>query len=86
VSDGHLTIEVTDDGVGGAGTHGDGALAALSDRIAALGGTLQVISPPSRGTRLEARLPLSATREDVDRPDAVPPLDELDRVAEDRRD
>ena len=59
LSDGHLTIEVTDDGVGGAGAPADGALATLRDRIAALGGTLEVTSPPSRGTKLEARLPLT---------------------------
>jgi PAS domain S-box-containing protein len=59
VSDGDLAIEVSDDGVGGAGTHAGRALAALSDRIAALDGTLEVTSPPSRGTKLKARLPLT---------------------------
>jgi PAS domain S-box-containing protein len=54
----HLMIEVSDDGVGGADTHPDGALAALKDRIAALGGTLEVTSPPSGGTTLKACLPL----------------------------
>jgi hypothetical protein len=84
VSDGHLTIEVSDDGVGGAGTHADGALAALNDRIAALGGTLEVTSPPSRGTRLEARLPLSGTHGALIVLTPFPPARELDRVAEDR--
>jgi len=59
VNGGHLTIEVSDDGVGGADTHPGGALAALTDRIAALGGTLEVTSPPSGGTKLHARLPLT---------------------------
>jgi signal transduction histidine kinase len=54
----NLMIEVSDDGVGGADTHPDGALAALEDRIAALGGTLEVTSPPSSGTTLKACLPL----------------------------
>lgn len=58
VSDSHLSIEVRDDGVGGAGIHADGALAALNDRIAALDGTLEVTNPPSRGTTLNACVPL----------------------------
>jgi PAS domain S-box-containing protein len=59
INGGQLTIEVSDDGVGGADTHSGGALAALRDRIAALGGTLQVTSPPSGGTKLKACLPLT---------------------------
>ena len=59
VISGHLTIEVSDDGVGGADTHSGGALASLKDRIAALGGTLEVTSPPSGGTKLKACVPLA---------------------------
>ncbi len=58
VHEGHLTIEVRDDGVGAAGTPAGGP-AAHSDRIAALGGTLEVSSAPSRGTTLRARVPLA---------------------------
>ena len=54
---GDLTVEVLDDGVGGADEQGSG-LRGLADRIEALGGTLVMESPPGRGTRLLARLPL----------------------------
>jgi PAS domain S-box-containing protein len=54
---GALTVEVLDDGIGGADEAGSG-LRGLEDRIEALGGTLALESPPGRGTRLLARLPL----------------------------
>jgi signal transduction histidine kinase len=60
VADGHLTVEVRDDGIGGADAHAAGGLAALDDRAAALGGTLEVASPPAGGTTLTARLRLPA--------------------------
>ena len=54
---GTLTVKVLDDGVGGADEEGSG-LRGLADRVEALGGTLALESPPGRGTRLVARLPL----------------------------
>jgi PAS domain S-box-containing protein len=50
--------EVGDDGIGGAhpGPEASG-LIGLSDRIGALGGTLDIISPPSGGTVLRAAVP-----------------------------
>ena len=36
-------------------------LAGLEDRVAAVGGTLTIESPPGGGTRLNAALPLEAT-------------------------
>jgi signal transduction histidine kinase len=54
--DGHLTVEIRDDGVGGACRTGSG-LAGLGDRVAATGGVLRVESPTSGGTRMEAVLP-----------------------------
>lgn len=54
---GSLDIEVRDDGVGGAVPSGDG-LTGLSDRVAALGGSLPVDSPDGGGTALIAQLPL----------------------------
>jgi PAS domain S-box-containing protein len=50
--------EVRDDGIGGArpGPETSG-LIGLSDRIGALGGTLDIISPPSGGTVLRAAVP-----------------------------
>jgi len=57
---GILTIEVRDDGIGGADAgHGSGILG-LTDRVEALGGTISITSPPRRGTTLSVRLP-SAT-------------------------
>ena len=53
-----LVVEVRDDGVGGAdGSRGTG-LRGLADRVEALEGELEVESPPGRGTRVAARLPL----------------------------
>jgi signal transduction histidine kinase len=51
-----LTLAVRDDGVGGADGNGPG-LAGLTDRIDALAGTMQLLSPPGRGTHLLVNLP-----------------------------
>jgi signal transduction histidine kinase len=59
VADGELRVDVQDDGVGGARLAGSGLLG-LHDRVHALGGELQVESPPGRGTRIAATLPLQA--------------------------
>ena len=53
-----LTVEVSDDGVGGAQDAGGSGLRGLGDRVAALDGTLQVESPPGGGTLLRASIPL----------------------------
>jgi GAF domain-containing protein len=58
VDDGMLHVEVSDDGVGGPDPNGHG-LVGLADRVTALGGWLEVSSPPSGGTLLSAALPLS---------------------------
>jgi PAS domain S-box-containing protein len=56
--DGHLDVEVGDDGVGGA-TFGSGSgLQGLRDRIAAVNGTLDIDSRSGAGTVLRARLPV----------------------------
>ena len=55
-SGGVLRVEVADDGVGGADAAGSG-LTGLADRVAALGGTLSVASPPGAGTVVTAELP-----------------------------
>jgi signal transduction histidine kinase len=52
-----LTVEVTDDGIGGAGTAGGSGLRGLADRVEALGGRFTVSSPPGRGTALRAEIP-----------------------------
>jgi PAS domain S-box-containing protein len=51
-----LSVEVRDDGPGGADQRGRG-LQGLADRVAALGGSLTVWSPPEGGTILRAELP-----------------------------
>jgi len=57
VADGGLTLEVRDDGVGGADPEGHGLLG-VADRVDALGGRLRIESAPGAGTRVSARLPL----------------------------
>jgi signal transduction histidine kinase len=59
VDEGVLTLEVRDDGVGGADPDGHG-LIGIADRVDALGGQLLIESPDGDGTVLTARLPLSA--------------------------
>ena len=52
-----LTVEVTDDGIGGATPAGGTGLRGLADRVEALGGRLTISSPPGRGTTLRAEIP-----------------------------
>jgi signal transduction histidine kinase len=59
--DGHLLIEVSDNGHGGARVLPGHGLAGLKDRVAAIGGTLSITTSPGEGTRLAARLPLETT-------------------------
>ena len=56
--DGHLRVEVGDDGAGGADLGAGTGLQGLRDRIAAVNGTLIIDSPPGAGTVLRARLPI----------------------------
>ena len=53
------TVEVRDDGVGGADPAAGSGLRGLADRVAALQGALDVSSPPGRGTRIHARIALN---------------------------
>jgi PAS domain S-box-containing protein len=55
--DGALYAQVADDGCGGADPAGSG-LRGLADRVEALGGRLDVVSPPGEGTVIRARLPI----------------------------
>jgi signal transduction histidine kinase len=54
-----LTVVVADDGAGGADLSRGSGLRGLCDRVAALGGSLAVDSPPGAGTRVLAELPCS---------------------------
>jgi signal transduction histidine kinase len=53
-----LEVEVVDDGVGGADPAAGSGLRGLEDRVAALGGSLSVHSPPGEGTTVVTRLPI----------------------------
>jgi signal transduction histidine kinase len=54
---GTLTVDVTDDGIGGADAARGSGLRGLADRVAALDGDLSVDSPPGRGTHVRVRIP-----------------------------
>jgi signal transduction histidine kinase len=56
-----LLIEISDDGRGGADPASGTGLRGLADRVDALGGRLEVDSPPGAGTCVSARLPLRRT-------------------------
>jgi signal transduction histidine kinase len=55
--DGEAVVEVQDDGRGGADPRDGSGLRGLDDRVAALDGRLEVVSPPGGGTLVRARLP-----------------------------
>jgi signal transduction histidine kinase len=52
-----VTVEVTDDGIGGAVVQQAGGLAGLADRVRAVEGTLRLASPAGGPTTLLAELP-----------------------------
>jgi signal transduction histidine kinase len=59
-ADGALTVQVRDDGIGGAdATHGSG-LVGLRDRVEAVGATMTLDSPARAGTVLTVQLPVTA--------------------------
>ena len=58
-TDGTLEVTIADDGAGGADPANGSGLRGLVDRVAAIGGRLDVNSPSGEGTRLSARLPTS---------------------------
>jgi signal transduction histidine kinase len=58
--DGAAVIEIADDGVGGANETAGTGLQGLADRVAALDGTLRILSPPGTGTVVTADLPCAS--------------------------
>jgi signal transduction histidine kinase len=54
-----LRIEIADDGGGGADPAAGSGLRGLADRVAALGGRLEILSPAGGGTRIVATIPLA---------------------------
>ena len=59
-ADDRLVVKVTDNGHGGADASKGSGLRGLADRVAAIGGELQVMSEKDSGTVLTARLPSTA--------------------------
>jgi signal transduction histidine kinase len=57
---GTLVLSVRDDGRGGARATDRSGLAGISDRIAALGGSVRISSPPGAGTEVVAELPCAS--------------------------
>jgi signal transduction histidine kinase len=58
-----VLLAIRDDGIGGADpTHGSG-LIGLNDRVEALGGTIEISSPPGGGTALRVTMPVVPTPE-----------------------
>jgi signal transduction histidine kinase len=55
--DGRVVVEIADNGVGGANESAGTGLQGLADRVAALDGTLRILSPPGGGTVITAELP-----------------------------
>jgi signal transduction histidine kinase len=58
--DGLVVVEIDDDGVGGADESAGTGLRGLADRVAALDGTLRILSPPGGGTLVTAELPCAS--------------------------
>jgi PAS domain S-box-containing protein len=59
--DGVLELSIRDDGCGGADPSRGSGLIGLTDRVEALGGTLDVASPAGQGTTLRIRLPVDGS-------------------------
>ena len=57
---GHVVVEISDDGCGGADTERGTGLRGLADRVEALGGRLRIWSPVGEGTRVRAELPCAS--------------------------
>jgi signal transduction histidine kinase len=55
-----LHISVRDDGVGGAHPARGSGLIGLTDRVDAIGGNIDIVSPPGEGTSIVVELPLEA--------------------------
>jgi signal transduction histidine kinase len=55
-----LQLEIRDDGIGGADPEQGSGLVGLSDRLEALGGTLQLTSPAGDGTTMRIEVPVES--------------------------
>jgi len=75
VRDGGLRLSIRDDGVGGADPAGGSGLVGLRDRVEALGGAIEISSPPGQGTHVVVQLPL-----ELDLTEDAPEASRSDRV------
>jgi signal transduction histidine kinase len=66
IENGSATVEVHDDGVGGADPSAGSGLRGLADRVSALGGRLEIESPAGEGTTVRARIAMGAP--EINRP------------------
>lgn len=64
-----LDLQISDNGKGGLTAHGNG-VSGMCERVRAIGGSLQIDSPPRRGTRLLISVPLLARKERLFEPSA----------------
>jgi GAF domain-containing protein len=55
---GRLLLSIRDDGVGGADPRNGSGLVGLTDRVEALGGSMEILSPAGKGTMIAVELPL----------------------------
>jgi signal transduction histidine kinase len=62
--DGLVVTEIADDGRGGASTAGGSGLRGLADRLEAIGGSLELESPPG-GTVVRALVPVGSSQEET---------------------
>jgi signal transduction histidine kinase len=62
-----VVVSISDDGIGGADADGGSGLVGLRDRLAAVGGSIDVQSVTGAGTRITAEIPLEPGSGAVDR-------------------
>jgi signal transduction histidine kinase len=76
--DDEVTVEVTDDGTGGADPDMGTGLRGVRDRLEAFGGMLTVTATPGSGTRLSGMVPLSLGVSSLDLGERAPSEDRID--------
>ncbi len=66
--DGRVVLSICDDGVGGAESGTGSGLVGLIDRVEALDGTIDITSPPGRGTAITVEFRLVPDPQDQEAP------------------
>lgn len=62
IRDSRLCLAIRDDGIGGAEPARGSGLTGLTDRVDAIGGSLEIISPAGKGTSLIVKIPIELPR------------------------